>query len=194
MPFKFRSDRGIVSAAVASDPSAIAFAHTAARLEMKSPMPWDSEPSLVAKAEAQTTKAEPPVDLGPRMMGVPLSQEAARACDIDSYYHVKSQKIVQFSALSVMTANMGQANYIASNSYLDKLPFFERPEVDSVTLMWGAVGNIGMRWKAFASQDMLNANPEALMSVMDAAKVLTMTTTRMDPPEWYAASFFDEWT
>merc|ERR1712113_305886 len=82
----------------------------------------------------------------------------------------------------------------ASNCYLDKMPYFERPETDSVTLMWGAVGAIGMRWKAFASQDMLNANPEALMSVMDASKVLTITTSKMDPPEWYAASFFDEWT
>ena len=43
----------------------------------------------------------------------------------------------------------------------DKMAQFQRPEVDSVGLMWGAVGGIGMRWKAFASEDILNATPEA---------------------------------
>lgn len=89
---------------------------------------------------------------------------------------------------------MGQGNYIAANSWLDKIPFYERPEVDSVTLMWGAVGNIGMRWKAFASADFLNATPEALLSIDDARKVLCITCTKMDPPEWYAGSFFDEYS
>eukprot|EP00421_Protoceratium_reticulatum_P065286 CAMPEP_0168423166 /NCGR_PEP_ID=MMETSP0228-20121227/34168_1 /TAXON_ID=133427 /ORGANISM="Protoceratium reticulatum, Strain CCCM 535 (=CCMP 1889)" /LENGTH=198 /DNA_ID=CAMNT_0008437119 /DNA_START=45 /DNA_END=637 /DNA_ORIENTATION=+ len=90
-----------------------------------------------------------------------------------------------------MAANMGQFNYISSNSYLDKLPFYERPELDSFTLMWGPVGAIGMRAKAFASQDMLNFAPENLMSILDASKILHMVTCRMDPPEWFNPCFFD---
>merc|ERR1719414_1784643 len=102
--------------------------------------------------------------------------------------------MIQFSAMSTMMGNMGQANYTGCNYVLETLVRHQRPEIDAVGLMWGAVGNIGMRWKAFASADMLNANPEALMQVDDAARVLQVTAAKMDPPEWYAASFFDEWT
>mmetsp|Transcript_106361 Transcript_106361/g.343091 ORF Transcript_106361/g.343091 Transcript_106361/m.343091 type:complete len:778 (-) Transcript_106361:189-2522(-) len=196
MPFTFQANREIVKAAVAGDPSAILFAHTSARADLGTTLPWDSEPALTAERKLQDKAgigAAALVPAGPRIASLPLTKEAAEAEGL-RFQHTKGQKIVQFSALSTMTANMGQSNYIAANCFLDKLPFFERPETDAVTLMWGAVGNIGMRWKAFASADFLNANPEALMQVPDAAKVLNMTATRMDPPEWYAASFFDEWT
>mmetsp|Transcript_97637 Transcript_97637/g.276733 ORF Transcript_97637/g.276733 Transcript_97637/m.276733 type:complete len:217 (-) Transcript_97637:110-760(-) len=84
---------------------------------------------------------------------------------------------------------MGQSNYIASNMLLDKFPCYQRPVIDATTVMWGAVGSIGMRLKAFASADFLNSTPDILMSIDDASKVLHMTTTRMDCPEWYTAAF-----
>lgn len=195
VPSKYQFDRATVQAAVNSDPMAAYYAHAAARTELGINVPHDGEPGL-----RELKKVQDKAGIGGKHTKTlfqwarePLSKEQAEEDGI-RFHHVKSQKIVQFSALSTMTANMGQSNYVAANCFLDKMPFWERPEVDAVTLMWGAVGNIGMRWKAFASQDMLNANPEALMSVNDAAKVLTMTATRMDPPEWYAGSFFDEWT
>mmetsp|Transcript_71269 Transcript_71269/g.208915 ORF Transcript_71269/g.208915 Transcript_71269/m.208915 type:complete len:763 (+) Transcript_71269:83-2371(+) len=195
-PTKFQSDRRIAQAAVNSDPEAAYHVHPAARAELGVQVPHDGEPWLLQLKKTQD-KAGIGGKRGPAGQTAwarePLNKEQAKEDGI-IFHHVKSQKIVQFSALSTMTANMGQSNYVAANCYLDKMPFFERPETDAVTLMWGAVGNIGMRWKAFASQDMLNANPEALMNVQEAAKVLTMTATRMDPPEWYAGSFFDEWT
>lgn len=107
---------------------------------------------------------------------------------------MKLQKTVQFSAMSTMMGNMGQGNYVAANAYLDKIPGYQRPTIDAVTLMWGAVGHIGMRFKAFASADVLNATPEALLSIGDASKILNVTCTKMDPPEWYAGSHFDEYT
>lgn len=196
VPRKYQFDRTVVQAAVNSDPAAAVYAHAAARAELNISVPHDSEPAL-----KELKKVQDKAGIGSKRTTTglcqwarePLNKEQA-AEDGIIFHHVKSHKIVQFSALSTMTANMGQSNYVAANCYLDKMPYFERPEIDAVTLMWGAVGNIGMRWKAFASQDMLNANPEALMGVSDAAKVLTMTATRMDPPEWYAGSFFDEWT
>jgi len=196
VPYLLQADRDVVEAAVASDPSAAVYAHTAARCILGTSAPQDSEPGMQRLKREQDRAglgATQPVTQYSKIVGLPLTKEASDAAGLH-WRKVKAEKIVQFSALSTMTANMGQSNYIAANSFLDKLPFFARPEIDAVTLMWGAVGNIGMRWKAFASADMLNSNPEALMYVGDAAKVLMMTATRMDPPEWYAASFFDEWT
>merc|ERR1712194_498211 len=113
---------------------------------------------------------------------------------IGTIRHTKMEKSVQFSAMSTMAGNVGQAGYVAANSWLDKVVYYERPEIDAVTLMWGAVGGMGMRWKAFGDKDFLASNPDALMGILDASKVLHMTTTTMTPPEWYAACFFDEWT
>merc|ERR1712061_703962 len=109
-------------------------------------------------------------------------------------YGLKAQKSIQFSAMSTMMANMGQANYVAANSMLDKFVSFERPQIDAVTLMWGAVGAIGMRQKAFGDKDVLNAHPEALLTLHDASKVLHVTAVTMGVPEWYGASFYDDWT
>jgi len=97
-------------------------------------------------------------------------------------------------AMNTMVANMGQSNYIASNSYLDKQPAYERPEVDAITLMWGPVGGIGMRQKAFASADMLQATPDMLMSIFDAQCMLSVTCTKMDLPEWYNPCFYDDFS
>lgn len=187
MPNRFQADKEIVSLAVAQDASSVVFAHTSRRVELGISVPWDSAKTMKEQYDMQALPDNTPVMCG-------MTPQAAKE-DIASYgLTIRVQRMVQFSALSVMTANMGQGNYIASNSYLDKLPSYERPEIDSVTIMWGAVGAIGMRWKAFASQDFLNANPEALMSILDARKVLCITMTKMDPPEWYAASFFDEYS
>lgn len=184
----FKADKEITTTAKNSDNQAAAYAHPARRAELGVRLPWDPEDVLIPKALLESrAEAVPPVSNGPRVVGAPLYQNGAKR-----YRTTKLQKTVQFSALSTMTANMGQGNYIAANTFLDKLPFYQRPEVDAVTLMWGAVGNIGMRWKAFASMDFLNATPEALLSINDAAKILHVTCSRMETPEWYAASFFDE--
>lgn len=107
------------------------------------------------------------------------------------YITHKLQKVVVFTAMSTITPNMGQSNYCAANSMLDKLAPYQRPEMDSVGLMWGTVGGMGMRWKAFASMDFMNQSPDLLMGVADASKVLHLVTTRMDTPEWIAANFMD---
>merc|ERR1719282_1347393 len=96
--------------------------------------------------------------------------------------------------MSTMTPNMGQSNYIASNCYLDKLPQYQRPEIDGIALSWGTVGGMGMRWKAFASQDFMNQTPDLLISIDDACKFLHVVATKMDPPEWMGSQYFDEGT
>lgn len=67
---------------------------------------------------------------------------------------------LQYSACSNPMGNPGQSNYCAANHVLDVLTFGCRTSdklknFDACAIMWGAVGGIGMRWKAFASQDML---------------------------------------
>lgn len=140
-----------------------------------------------AQDEASSTTALA-IAAGPRQVPVQAISGGMHATCM------RLQKTVYFTAMSTMTANMGQANYIASNAYMDKIPAYERPEVDAVGLMWGAVGGIGMRWKAFASEDVLNKTPEALLTIPDSSKVLHVACCTMFPPEWFSASHFDEMT
>merc|ERR1719436_2141670 len=53
---------------------------------------------------------------------------------------------------------------------------------------------MGMRWKAFASQDFMNQTPDLLISIDDACKFLHVVATKMDPPEWMGSQYFDEGT
>mmetsp|Transcript_28012 Transcript_28012/g.80360 ORF Transcript_28012/g.80360 Transcript_28012/m.80360 type:complete len:781 (-) Transcript_28012:48-2390(-) len=181
MPSKFQADREIVAAAVGENVAAALFAHTSRRGDLGIELPWDSQLKVPSARPGALEAGETPG--GPRMLAYA------------EYGYVpwcaKLQKSVQFSAMSVMMGNMGQANYVAANAYLDKLPAHQRPEIEAVTLMWGAVGNIGMRWKAFASQDMMNATPDALLSIIDASMVLQVTCCKMDCPEWYNATLMD---
>lgn len=179
---RFKADREVVTAAVGENVAAALFAHTSRRQDIGIPLPWDTQDQLTQDCLGAGVATEAPMPGGTRMMMPPD----------DVYYgRHKIQKSVQFSAMSTQMGNMGQANYVAANIYLDKLPAYQRPEVDAVTLMWGAVGNMGMRWKAFGSADVLNQVPEALLTINDAAKVLHATCTKMDPPEWYCATVMD---
>ena len=66
--------------------------------------------------------------------------------------------LVSPSALSTMTGSLGQATYTSSNSSLESIAFLcrlVRPHIAANALMWGAVGDIGMRWKSFATDDFL---------------------------------------
>ena len=66
--------------------------------------------------------------------------------------------LILFSALSTMTGSLGQATYTSSNSSLESIAFWcrlVRPHIAANALMWGAVGDIGMRWTSFATDDFL---------------------------------------
>ena len=57
-----------------------------------------------------------------------------------------------------MTGSLGQAKYTSSNSSLESIAFgcrLVRPHIAANAHMWGAVGDIGMRWKSFATDDFL---------------------------------------
>jgi|Transcript_87518 hypothetical protein len=104
---------------------------------------------------------------------------------------------LMFSALSTMLGNMGQSNYVASNQVLDVLTFYsrqQRPDFQAITMMWGTVGHIGMRWKAFASADAIYKDPNAediVMTPAQAQEVLkTIFTSEL--PEWFVANRFDK--
>jgi len=183
LPNRLRADRDVVEAAVGENAAAALFAHSARRAEMGIDLPWDGSAALTCPELAAGVMEEAQLYGGKQMLFSPEDLP---------YRRHKLQKSVQFSAFSVMFGNMGQTNYTAANIMLDKLPAIQRPTVDAVTLMWGAVGGIGMRWKAFASADFLNATPDALLSIDDSAKCLFYTTCKMNPPEWYSCGFVDE--
>lgn len=107
------------------------------------------------------------------------------------YATIKLQKAVVFTALSTITPNMGQSNYAAANAFLDKIAPYERPEIDATGLMWGTVGGIGMRLKAFGSNDFMLQTPDLLMTPDDASKVLHVVATKMEMPEWVGANYMD---
>ena len=66
-------------------------------------------------------------------------------------------------------------------------PFFSSPRVflfvcffpSSHPLRWGAVGGIGMRWKAFASEDFLNDVPDALLTIAECGKARSRISRRL---------------
>mmetsp|Transcript_67677 Transcript_67677/g.220313 ORF Transcript_67677/g.220313 Transcript_67677/m.220313 type:complete len:733 (+) Transcript_67677:85-2283(+) len=174
LPMRLRADREVVEAALSRDPFSVPWAHAARRAELE----WQR----VETAEWSELEYQ-----GGRQAGVPLSLEAARQGY--QFPTAKLQKSVLFTAMSTITPNMGQSNYIAANAFLDKLAPYERPEIDAVGLMWGTVGGMGMRWKAFASQDFMLQTPDLLMLPDDCCKVLHIVTTKMQCPEWFAANF-----
>ena len=62
-----------------------------------------------------------------------------------------------------MSGSLGQATYTSSNSSIEALAFWcrhVRRHIAAKAIMWGAVGDIGMRWKSFGSDDCL-ASSEA---------------------------------
>jgi len=98
---------------------------------------------------------------------------------------------ILFSAPTGFNGNMGQSNYSAGNLQLDAQTFSHRQSrqcFESVSLMWGAVAGLGMRWKAFASQDFLAADQATadyiLMTHLDALGGLKQMVTPGIPPEW----------
>ena len=190
----FKADPDVVRAAISRDPQAAQFAHASRRAELgiiqesihgEVQLKEELQSQLKAaqdEAASVTTLAV----AGPRQ--IPVQALPSR----QQYTSLRLQKCVYFTAASTMTANIGQANYVASNAYMDRLPQFQRPEVDAVGLMWGAVGGIGMRWKAFASEDFLNDVPDALMNIQECGKVLYCASILQNPPEWFCAQKFAE--
>jgi len=110
---------------------------------------------------------------------------------IDPYERasIQQQTWLLFSASSTPTGNVGQANYTAANAYLDGITYQARQDrslcSNPITMMWGAVAGIGMRWKAFATVDFLNATPEVQFSIEESANVLLLAFAVKDIPEWW---------
>mmetsp|Transcript_53863 Transcript_53863/g.99551 ORF Transcript_53863/g.99551 Transcript_53863/m.99551 type:complete len:709 (+) Transcript_53863:74-2200(+) len=103
-----------------------------------------------------------------------------------------------FSTFTTMGGNVGQGPYNPANGCLDSLAktarqTYFRPY--AATLMWGGVAGVGMRWKAFGSQDamILSGQTEMMISVEEAGTILRTLLTRVqDVPDWMAASPLDE--
>jgi len=191
----FKADPDVVRAAISRDPQAAQFAHASRRAELgmvqesihgEVQLKEELQNQIKAAQEKASSTTTLVVAGGPRQIPVQALPTRPQSTSM------KLSKVVHFSASSTMTANIGQANYCAANSFLDKMPQFERPEVDCVALMWGAVGGIGMRWKAFASEDFLNDVPDALLSIDECGKVLHCTCVYLYPPEWVNAQKYDE--
>jgi hypothetical protein len=95
-----------------------------------------------------------------------------------------------FSAPTSFSGNMGQSNYCAANNLLDAQSFSTRQtnslNFEAITMMWGAVAGLGMRWKAFASQDMLGTDQlkHLLMDHTMAQNGLRYLLIPGNPPEW----------
>merc|ERR1712032_163792 len=96
---------------------------------------------------------------------------------------------LMFSASSTPTGNMGQGNYTAGNAYMDALTWQARQDrglcSNPITMMWGAVAGIGMRWKAFATMDFTNETPEMQFTIEESANVLLLAFAIKDIPEWW---------
>jgi hypothetical protein len=188
MPPKFKADPEIVQAAIANDPSAALSAHTSRRTDFNADAPWDSEQINKSVSLSMVTKTPP--------SSAVLTKFNAQINPVDpSYvYTMKCIKTVFFSGFGTVLGTIGQANYLAANSLLDRIHWTDKPDNEYSTLMWGGVGGqVGMRYKAFGSMDALNAAPENLLTMDDARRILQMVTT-CGAPEWMAGSASDYWS
>jgi len=151
-------------------------------------LPWDSEVPHKEESEMQALDGVgvPTVALQPQSFMQGLTRE-----EYDSFRTAKMQKIVYFSGFGTVTPNLAQVNYLAANSMHDRMPGLDRPEIDAVTLLQGAVGGtVGMRWKSFGSADMMaNAEPEAMIQMHEECQILRFLSTRMFPPELIGGLF-----
>jgi len=102
-----------------------------------------------------------------------------------------------FSAASCPTGNVGQANYTAGNCLLESVTHVMRQARPGNSffscIQWGAVGGIGMRWKAFATQDFLQQVEGFLMTINESAALLRalLTNRSMDCCEVVTAQIQD---
>merc|ERR1719264_709456 len=116
VPYLLQADREVAKAAIESDSSAVIYTHTATRAEMDARLPWDSDMGHLTEKMKQEkmgvgNKATYPI--GKAIAALPLTQEQGKEMGHALFWKPRANKIVQFSALSTMTANMGQANYVA---------------------------------------------------------------------------------
>jgi len=179
MPERFKADTEIAQLAVSNDLSAVRFVHASRREDLGITMPWettDSRDLALHKACYERSYDNPSSQT---MLVWPDPGVVRR--------HYKLQKSVFVGGVGTIFINIGQGNYLAANSVLDRMPAYNRPEVDLTTIMWGAMGQIGMRTKAFGSQDVLNERPENLLSIKDARLIVREVMGRMDPPDWFGA-------
>lgn len=131
-----------------------------------------------------------------------MLKRAAASCIPDTNNVVCNMKIdawLFFSAFPVNGGNVGQANYCAGNANLHAPTNIMRTckaFIATGCIQWGAVGAIGMRWKAFASQDFMNAQPGALFNIQDSSTILqvTATQTAIDTPDTVAVFLFDDFS
>lgn len=106
--------------------------------------------------------------------------------------------LLLFSAGATMFGNVGQSNYSAANCVLDAVAFSMRqsgsPAFTPSALMWGAVGGLGMRWKAFGSSDALLAmenSADIMLDFKEAGTILRVLVQHGHAPEWVLASKTD---
>mmetsp|Transcript_49652 Transcript_49652/g.91667 ORF Transcript_49652/g.91667 Transcript_49652/m.91667 type:complete len:462 (-) Transcript_49652:67-1452(-) len=112
------------------------------------------------------------------------------------YMKPPNLKWLMFSALSTCSGNVGQTNYGAANIFMEMLTYNKRitcPFHEAITMQWGVVGGIGMRVKAFGSQDfMVNTVAESdYITLEDSRRILLAMTTMQLGIENVIANIFD---
>ena len=111
-----------------------------------------------------------------------------------SFVKLSVSQGIYFSAVSTMQGNFAQANYCAANSFLDNLAMWQRMthtwNFKSTSMMWGMVGGIGMRLKAFGSNDVIAQSAAELVMTLDEAKMgLMAMICQQAPPQWMGCTF-----
>jgi hypothetical protein len=114
---------------------------------------------------------------GPKAAGAWYLHEHTASDDI--------QHFVMFSSIAAMIGNPGQANYSASNSYLDSLVRLRRNKgLPAVSIQWPAIADVGM---AAANEEKMNQSIKEQLSLSSVKKVLQQLFTSDDLTEGEAA-------
>jgi hypothetical protein len=198
MPPRFKADKEIVEAALKSDTDSLYYAHVSRRADLGAYLATDSERSLKATMRKQEKYKADLIRMGKYESEnvysghiYPLSVSLSLEDDGSADNFGKFRKLSHGTFICSFQATAQVHN--AANMLFDRLPAYNRPELELSCTAWGNVGSVitGLR-KEHSSADMVDVNQETLISINDCKRFINLCCTHIGLPELVVAAYSGE--